>query len=123
MIKQAELSEVFQRLKGLLQPYAARLVVKSDAADTYYLETEYSKKWKKPLFFGSVQIKKNYVSFYLMPVYMYPDLLDGVSDVLRKRMQGKSCFNFTRIDEITFAELAELVNKSMRRSEQELASE
>jgi hypothetical protein len=27
-------------------------------------------------------------------VYLEPSLLDEISDALRKRMQGKSCFNF-----------------------------
>jgi hypothetical protein len=40
-----------------------------------------------------------YVSFYLMPVYMYPDLVDGISLELTKRKQGKSCFNFETVDD------------------------
>jgi hypothetical protein len=40
-----------------------------------------------------VQIKKNYVIYHLMPVYLNPGLLEGMSPGLRKRMQGKSCFN------------------------------
>jgi hypothetical protein len=49
---------------------------------------------KKVIFFGAAQIKKNYVSFYLMPVYMFmfPKLLDNISPELKKHMQGKSCF-------------------------------
>ncbi len=56
------------------------------------------------MFFGAAVIKKNYVSFHLMPVYVHPDLLEGISDGLRKRMQGKSCFNFKALDEDTLAE-------------------
>ena len=33
-----------------------------------------------------------------MPVYMFPDLLDGISPELRRRMQGKSCFNFKKAE-------------------------
>ena len=43
-----------------------------------------------------------------MPVYVDPGLLDDVSPELRKRMQGKSCFNFTSVDEPLFAELGDL---------------
>jgi hypothetical protein len=60
------------------------------------------------LFFGAVKIGKRYVSFHLMPVYVNPELLDGMSPELRKRMQGKSCFNFTRADDALFAELETL---------------
>jgi hypothetical protein len=33
-----------------------------------------SARYQKELFFGGVQIKKNYVSYHLMPVYMEPAL-------------------------------------------------
>ena len=33
-----------------------------------------------------------------MPVYINPKLLDGISPELKKRMQGKSCFNFKEIN-------------------------
>ena len=55
-----------------------------------------------------VRTGKNYVSFHLMPVYGHPPLLAGISPALKKRMQGKACFNFTAIDEALFTELADL---------------
>ena len=91
---------VYARLKTILARYAPQLTVVDDQPGKFYLETGYSEKWKKPLFFGSVIVQKNYVSFYLMPVYMFPDLLEGISPALKKRMQGKSCFNFKQVDEI-----------------------
>ena len=51
---------------------------------------------------------KNYVSFYLMSVYTSPGDSQGMSPELKKRMQGKSCFNFKVIDEKLFSELAGL---------------
>jgi hypothetical protein len=62
----------------------------------------------RPLFVAAVQIKKSYVSYHLMPVYAVPALLDGLSPQLRKRMQGKACFNFTTIDDDQLKELAVL---------------
>ena len=62
----------------------------------------------KPLFFGAVQIRKRYVSFHLMPVYVNPDLLTDAGPALLKRMHGKSCFNFTKIEPNLFEELATL---------------
>ncbi|NIW44259.1 MAG: hypothetical protein GWN30_05650, partial [Gammaproteobacteria bacterium] len=67
------------------------------------------------LFYGKTNIGKNYVSYHLMPVYMYPDLLDDVSDDLKKRMQGKSCFNFRKIDEDLFSELEGLTERGFQR--------
>jgi hypothetical protein len=113
---------VFEQLKSILQPYAKNLTVKTDTPDTYYLDGPYSQKWKKELFFGSAQIKKNYVSFYLMPVYMYPELLTDISPELRKRMQGKSCFNFKKVEPGLFEELKDLTRKGVEKFKQENGS-
>lgn len=110
---------VFERLKTILQPYAEKLTLKADTSDTYYIDGPYSEKWKKQLFFGSAQIKKNYVSFYLMPVYMYPELLKDISPELKKRMQGKSCFNFKKVELDLFTELTELTRKSVEKFQEE----
>ena len=110
---------VFEQLKSILKPYAETLNLKADTTDAYYLDGPYSEKWKKQLFFGSAQIKKNYVSFYLMPVYMYPDLLKDISPELKKRMQGKSCFNFKKVESNLFEELAVLTRKSVEKFQQE----
>jgi len=119
MPPQSDLPIVFERLKAILKPYAALLTVKADTADVYYLEGPFSQKYKKELFFGSAQIKKNYVSFYLMPIYMYPDLLKGISPELKKHMQGKSCFNFKMVEPELFKELAALAKKSYEKFKQE----
>lgn len=111
MPTQNEFPIVFEALKSILKPYAKKITVKVDTADSYSLDGPYSEKWKRELFFGSVQIKKNYVSFYLMPVYMRPDLLKNISPELKKHMQGKSCFNFKKMEKSLFAELSQLTEQ------------
>jgi hypothetical protein len=110
-----EFAEVFLRLRAILEPYAASLMVRRDTPGHYYLDGPYSEKWGKQLFFASAQIRKNYVSFYLMPVYMYPDLLEDISPELRKRMQGKSCFNFRKPEPALFRELEVLIRQGVER--------
>jgi hypothetical protein len=119
MASKDDLSPVFEQLRNILKPYAEKLALKADTSDSYYLDGPYSEKWKKELFFGSAQIKKNYVSFYLMPVYMYPELLNDISTELKKRMQGKSCFNFKKVEPALFDELAALTRKSADKFRQE----
>lgn len=109
----------FDRLKEILVPFEDRLLLKKDGEGVYSLDTPYTEKWERELFFGSVEIKKNYVSFHLMPVYMYPDLLEGVSAGLMKRMQGKSCFNFKGVDPELVSELDELTRRGFARLEEE----
>ena len=119
MTSNNDFPKVFEQLKTILKPYAQKLTLATDTSNTYYIDGPYSEKWKKQLFFASTVIKKNYVSFYLMPVYMYPELIDDISPELKKRMQGKSCFNFKRVEPELFNELAELTQKGAERFKQE----
>jgi hypothetical protein len=54
-----------------------------------------------------------------MPVYMYPELLQDISPELKKRMQGKSCFNFKKVEPGLFQELTELTRKGAEKFQQE----
>ena len=115
MPTQVDFETVFEQLRKILEPFEPHLLVKADAPGNYSLDTPYSEQYKKEMFFGAVQINKNYVSYHLMPVYVFPDLLDGVSPELRARMQGKSCFNFRALDRKQVKELARLTQKSFTR--------
>ena len=107
-MEQVEFEQVFKRLKTIFEPVKGDAVALDDSDRSYMLNTPFSKKYGKEIYLGGVRIQKNYVSFYLMPVYIFPDLLFGVSPQLLKHMQGKSCFNFKDIDEGLFAELSAL---------------
>ena len=122
MPTQNDFSIVFEQLRNILKPYAKNLTVKHDTPDTYYLDGPYSEKWKKVIFFGATQVKKNYVSFYLMPVYMYPELLKQISPELKKHMQGKSCFNFRKMEPDLFDELKDLTQKGAEKFNKENGS-
>ena len=119
MPAQNDFPVVFEELKKILKPYASRFTVTADTSGAYSLDGPYSEKWKKVIYFGGAQVKKNYVSFYLMPVYMYPELLQDISPELKKHMQGKSCFNFKKVEPELFKELAELTKKGAEKFKQE----
>jgi len=108
------MSATFGLLKPLLQRYEDELIVTQDTSGNYSLDTKTIMENRKPLFFGSVAVKKSYVSFHLFPLYLYPDLLDGIGD-LKKRMQGKTCFNFRKIDDAQLAALDVLVQAGHER--------
>lgn len=111
----ADFEEVFGALRALLTPHADKLIVKDDAADVFHLDTPHIMKNKKPLFFGSAVIKRNYVAYHLMPIYSDPDLLNDMSEALKKRMQGKSCFNFRSTAPALFEELDGLTHRGFAR--------
>jgi len=67
------------------------------------------------MYFGSVILGKAYVSFHLMPLYMCPKLQALISPALKKRMQGKTCFNFkTGPDPDLLADLESLTVAALR---------
>jgi hypothetical protein len=111
-VSRADFVATFDTLRKLLKPYERTYPAVVDAPGRYYLATKVSKtKSGSPIWFGGVEIRKNYVSFHLMPVYGNPLLLKDASPSLLKRKQGKSCFNFTAIDSAHEKELAALTKK------------
>jgi hypothetical protein len=102
----------FYALKKVFALSEKHLHVSTDTLDRYYLETRIAYNGK-PMFFGAVVSGRAYVSFHLMPLYWDPSLAKKVSPQLKKRMQGKSCFNFTEPDLVLFRELAKLTAKGL----------
>lgn len=110
-------AKVFKALKAILATHVDELVIAADKADHYCLNT--TKEYRKrPMSFGEVKIGKNYVSYHLMPVYGCPELAKNMSADLRKRMQGKACFNFREVDAALFAELAEVTKTGLEKFKQ-----
>ena len=102
---------VIERLRQILEPLRPRVSVTRDGPDGLAMEIPGYEglPWG---YVAGIRRGKRYVSFYLMSVYASPALAASMSPELRRRMQGKACFNFTRIDEPLFAELAHLTEAS-----------
>jgi len=115
MTKQTDFTTTFSKLKALLQPYESKLIVVADTEDHYALETPHVMKNKHRVYFAGVKIGKAYVSYHLMPVYALEEVRDVISPELKKRMQGKSCFNFSEPNENLFKELARLTKVGFKR--------
>ena len=108
----ADLDAVHERLKSILAPYRGDLSVTREGPGGMALEVPglEGKPWG---YVAGTRMGKRYVSFYLMPVYASGGLAESISPALKKRMQGKSCFNFTTVDERLFAELADLAERGI----------
>ena len=115
MADRNEFHEIFAKLKAIFKPYAKRMDVAADTDSLYMLNTRHMMPNKQPLYFGGVRTGKSYVSFHLMSVYICPEEMKGMSADLKKRMQGKSCFNFRNVDEKLFKELAALTKAGAAR--------
>jgi hypothetical protein len=106
-----DFKEVFEQLRDILKKFEAKLVVQIDKPGTYYLDTHYIAKNKRPIFFGGVKTGRRHVSYHLMPVYGCVKGL-AMSSELKARMQGKACFNFKKtIEPKQVRELAQLTKR------------
>jgi hypothetical protein len=110
----SDFDTVFERLRGILRKHAGELTVSEDSVTRYCLEGQvgpatlraWGGKEKTPMIpVAWVQIGKAYVSFHLMGVYGNAKLLESMPQGLKKRMQGKTCFNFSACDDQMFNEL------------------
>lgn len=115
----ADFATVFAALKPILAKHEKRLAVKADTAIEYTLVTKspspFPQHKGQPMYFGSVRLGKAYVSVHLMPLYMCEPLTKSISPALKKRMQGKTCFNFkTEPDPENTAELKRLTEAGLK---------
>lgn len=115
MPEQDSFQQSFEQLRSLLKSYEPSLHVQTDEPDSYYLAVPDAERNRKGTFFGAVRRRKTYVSFHLTPIYQYPDLLEHISPELRTRMQGRSCFNFKRLNARQLDELARLTQNCLER--------
>ena len=115
--KNQDFDRAFQGVRKTLKPYDKKLLVKKDKPGDYMSESKSLRYQGKPVMFASITTK-SYVSLHLFPIYMFPDLLDGISPELKKRMQGMTCWNFKKAEEPLFAELGKVVGASFRRFEE-----
>ena len=112
MPKPAAFTKTFRTIRAVLKPYQRHFTVVADTPEKYYLASKTAKNGSGgAMWFGGVQIMKNYVSFHFIPIYVAPALAKTLSPDLLKRKQGKGCFNFSEISAAHVAELETLTKK------------
>jgi hypothetical protein len=112
----SDFEAAFASLKSILAKHAKKFTVTADTATDYTLYCKSPSPFKQhkgqPLYFAGVRVGKAYVSFHLLPLYMSPM---KVPAGLKKRMQGKACFNFkTAPDKEQLAELKQLTADGLK---------
>ena len=98
-----DFAAVYAAIKPVLEKHSKRFSLKANSSSGITLETKSPSPFQQHkgqgLFFAGIRIGKAYVSFHLMPIYMCPELNKLISPGLKKRMQGKACFNFKTVPE------------------------
>jgi hypothetical protein len=116
-IMNSDFQAVFAHLKRILAEHASSFVVSEDSPTRYCIEAPigpatlklwHGKKKRAMIPVAWTEIGKNYVSFHHMALYGNDKLRDGLSQELKSRMQGKTCFNFKNEEQLPFAELEAL---------------
>ena len=113
--KTESLEETFEALKKIYKPMASKFNLLEENDACYMLESKGPMYKGKPMCIGAVRKGKAYVSFHLMALYCFPEMKKSISPELKKRMQGKQCFNFVEPDSKLFSELAKLAVEGARR--------
>jgi len=117
--KAKDFGAVSTALRQILDDHGKQLAVHTDKAGNYHTTVPSVLHRGKPIYFAGVRTGKSYVSFHLMAVYCAPELLKSMSPELKKRMQGKSCFNFKAVDHDCFSELRRLTAAGLKKFKSE----
>ena len=105
------MEELFDELKSVLCAYSSEMNVVHDEPNYYYLNTTKKDQKGKAIFFGMVKVGAKNVSFHLMPLYDDPSLANPISPALKRKMKGKSCFHFSKIQPELIIELGTLTKR------------
>lgn len=112
----ADFVPVYEALARLMRDNATGMMVEKEdrTSVSFHAGWPNPQHQGKPMWFGQVKLGKSAVSYHLMPVYSHSEIAAAIPAELRKRMQGKSCFNFRKVDDALFEQLAELTRLSAR---------
>ena len=113
---------IFNKLKAAMLQYSPPMVVPKKnlgRADAFELigntPVPYgSKKVIVPgMFFVSIVNGKSMVSFHFFPIYMNKEAFKDLAPLTMKCLKGKSCFNFTKVEQVNEKEIAALLKKGV----------
>jgi hypothetical protein len=77
----------------------------SEEIDAKFLTFKADNDW-----YVALANQKNYISLYLMPTYVYPELKAKLDNSGKKLKSGKSCINFKTADELPLNVIAEVIS-------------
>ncbi len=106
-----QLAAVEARLRAILVPYESKLTTGS----VYNIPTLTRPGAKAHDWFAFVKPGAKHISFFLLPIHTWPELREGLSPALAKRVTGASCLTFPSIDEAQAVELEGLVARAYER--------
>lgn len=103
---------IFKNIREILRRYKSFTAIVDTDTD-YDLYTNkpievFGRKYPR-MYFAATKIKKNFVGFYYMPIYMNPEAIKSIKPELLKCLKGKTCFNITKDDPVLYRQIDELL--------------
>jgi hypothetical protein len=103
-----DVDELEAALRGLLAAYEGRL----ERGTIYGIDVLHRPGARAHDWFAGVRPGKGTAKLMLLPVKDHPELLDGLSPGLRKRLSGDALFTFKPGDEALLPELERLLARA-----------
>ncbi len=113
------LDNIKEQLKAALaahQPVLKPVIATPERYEvTGTIEALQGKKKVDGIYFASVVPKPKDVRFYFFPLYTHRDqLIDGLSEDLKKALKGKTCFHIKSLNDERIAEINQLVTSGVK---------
>lgn len=83
----------------------------SEEIDAKFLFFKTGKEW-----YVALANQKNYISLYLTPLYVYPELKAKFDAANEKVKCGKGCVNFRRAEDLPLSVIAEIISATSAES-------
>jgi hypothetical protein len=108
----------FTTLREILVSLASDLDVRADSGEKYELyganKVTVQGRDLEGMYFASVVARKGGTSLHFFPIYTHPAEFVDLPAPLRKRMTGKSCFQFRTVHPDTAAGVRRMLEKGKR---------
>jgi hypothetical protein len=115
-VEQSDLLSVFNEVKKKLAVYSPPFHPRLNIEGRYDLWMDKNLiidgRQRSELYFGAAIIQSSYVGFYLMSVYMSPEVLKLIPEKLLKTLKGKSCFHIKKLDDELLKQIEFALKKS-----------
>jgi hypothetical protein len=109
--------QIFSKLKTILMKFSPPMVVSTDVPKTCFelignmpVPYGYDKKIIPGMSFGKISHLKESVTLHFFPAYLDTKLQDAAPS-LHKCLKGKTCFHFSKVEQIDEQELINLFKK------------
>lgn len=124
------LEEIFREIKKILEKNSSDFLKKDKYIGSQAKQQKLSfhlygskdvslfGKKPQPTYIAGVIQQKNYVSFYLSPIYSHPELYTDISNDLKKVLKGKSCFNISKANHQLLDEIEEVLKRGINKYEE-----